>query len=295
MDTGFAAYHPALNFIVLALCIVGGMCFAHPLFTAVSLCGALAYYIALGPKRAARSLGWMLGLFALAVALNPVCVTRGDTVLFHWLGGRPFTLEALLYGLESGGMLLAVLLWFGCFNAVMTDDKLQQLFAPLAPALALAFSMTLRLVPSFSRRAAQIATARACVGKGAENGAWREKVEHGAQVLSALTGWALEGAVVTADSMRARGWGCGARTRYALWHFGRRELVFSFALAAALALAVAGVVAGGARCEFYPTISISPLTGGAALGLLGYGLICFLPFIATIWEEISWHISRSRI
>ncbi len=95
--------------------------------------------------------------------------------------------------------------------------------------------------------------------------------------------------------MRARGWGCGARTRYALWRFGRRELAFSLALAAALALAVAGVAAGGARCEFYPTLSIPPLTGGAALGLLGYGLVCFLPFIATIWEEISWHISRSRI
>lgn len=292
---GFAACHPAINFIFFALVIVGGMCFVHPWFLAVSLAAALGYYLLLRGRRAWRSLGWMLPLAAVAALVNPVFVPRGDTVLFTWLAGRAFTLEALLYGAASGAMFLTVMLWFGCWNAVMTEDKLQHLFAPIAPSLALTFSMTLRLVPHFSRKASQIAHARACVGKGAAEGTRRERVEHGAQVLSVLTGWALEGAVETADSMRARGWGCGARTRYALWRFGRREIMLAAVMALSLAALIAGVAGGGARMEYYPAVTLPPLDGWAWLALIGYGILCFLPAIVTIWEEISWRISRSKI
>lgn len=295
MSTGFSACHPAINFIFFAAVIVGGMCFVHPWFLAVSLVAALGYYLLLRGRRAWDALRWMLPLAVVAALINPVFVPRGDTVLFTWLAGRAFTLEALLYGAASGAMFLTVVLWFGCFNVVMTEDKLQHLFAPIAPSLALTFSMTLRLVPHFSRKAAQIAHARACVGKGAAEGTRRERIEHGAQVLSALTGWALEGAVETADSMRARGWGCGARTRFALWRFGRRELMLAAGMALALAALIAGLAVGGVKMEYYPTVTLPPVDGWTCLALVGYGILCFLPFIVTIWEEISWRISRSKI
>lgn len=292
---GFSACHPAINFIFFVLVLAGGMCFVHPWFLAVSLAAALGYYLLLRGRRAWRALGRMLPLAVLAALMNPVFVQRGDTVLFTWLAGRVFTLEALLYGLASGGIFLTVLLWIGCFNAVMTEDKLQHLFAPIAPSLALVFCMTLRLVPSFSRKASQIAHARQCVGKGAADGTRREKVANGAQVLSALTGWALEGAVETADSMRARGWGCGVRTRFSLWHFGRREIALGGVMAVAVAAVIAGVTAGGAKMVYYPAVSMPPVGGWTALALLGYGLVCFLPVIVTIWEETAWRISRSKI
>lgn len=292
---GFAVCHPAINFIFFALVIVGGMCFVHPWLLAISLVAALGYYALLRGRRAWNALRWMLPLAVVAALMNPVFVPRGDTVLFTWLGGRLFTQEALLYGAASGAMLLVVMLWFGCWNAVMTEDKLQHLFAPLAPSLALAFSMTLRLVPRFSRRASQIARARTCVGKGAAKGTRRVRVDNGARVLSALTGWALEGAVETADSMRARGWGCGARSRFALWRFGRLDAALAVWMAMSLAAAIAGVAAGGARMEYYPAVSLPPRGAGTALALTGYGMLCFLPSLVTIWEEILWRVSRSKI
>lgn len=294
MDTGFAACHPALNFIFFALAIAGGMCFVHPLFLAVSLAASLTYYMLLRGRAALRPLGWMLALGVLAGLANPLFVTRGETLLFLWAGGRRFTLEALLYGLAAGGMLVTVLLWFGCYNAVMTDDKFQYLFAGAAPSLAMVLSMTLRLVPLFERRAAQISLARRCVGKGAADGRRRERLENGAQVLSALTQWALEGTVETADSMRARGWGCGPRGRFSIWRFGRRDAALGAVMAAAGALLAAGVLGGGARAAYYPVLSL-PCGGWTAAALAGYGALCFLPAAVTIWEEISWRISRSKI
>ncbi len=294
MDTGFAACHPALNFIFFALAIAGGMCFVHPLFLAVSLAASLTYYMLLRGRVALRPLGWMLALGVLAGLANPLFVTRGETLLFLWAGGRRFTLEALLYGLAAGGMLVTVLLWFGCYNAVMTDDKFQYLFAGAAPSLAMVLSMTLRLVPLFERRAAQISLARRCVGKGAADGRRRERLENGAQVLSALTQWALEGSVETADSMRARGWGCGPRGRFSIWRFGRRDAALGAVMAAAGALLAAGVLGGGARAAYYPVLSL-PCGGWTAAALAGYGALCFLPAAVTIWEEISWRISRSKI
>ena len=137
--------------------------------------------------------------------LNPVFNTRGDTVLFTCFGGRPYTLEALGYGLSTGSMFLTVVLWFSCYHVVMTSDKFLYLFGRFLPAVSMLLCMVLRFVPNLKAKAETIGNARRCIGKSPTDGTKREGLEHGTEILSVLTSWALEGAVVTADSMRSRG------------------------------------------------------------------------------------------
>ncbi len=295
MDDAFAGYHPALNFFFFIAAIVSGMFFAHPAFLCVSLPAAALYYCLLTGTKGLRFLLSMLLLSALVALMNPFFVQEGETVLFTWLGGRRFTREALLYGFAVGGMFLSVLLWFACYNAVMTSDKFIYLFGRCVPAVSLILSMVLRLVPAFEKKAAAIAGARRCIGQAPGDGGRRQRLRRGADILSALTSWALEGAVVTADSMRSRGYGSGGRSSFALYRADARDRRCAAVLLAALTALVVGAAHGAASAVFYPAVSLRVADGYTAAALAGYAILLFTPSVIHIREDVLWRILRSRI
>ncbi len=81
----------------------------------------------------------------IAIA-NPLFNHRGSTALFY-IGLNPVTLEALLYGVCSAGMLISVFIWFRCYLSLMTNDKFLYLFGRIAPATALIVSMYTKVDP----------------------------------------------------------------------------------------------------------------------------------------------------
>ena len=108
----------------------------------------------------------LLPMFLILTAINPLFNTYGAHILFS-VFGRPYTLEALLYGAAIASVFVVMMLWFGCYNAVMTSDKFTSLFGNLIPALSLLLVMVLRLIPNFIRKTKQIIGARKSIGKGA--------------------------------------------------------------------------------------------------------------------------------
>lgn len=112
----------------------------------------------------------------------------------------------MAYGAVLGLIFALTMVWFGCYSEVLTSDKFTALFGNLIPALSLLLVMVLRLIPAFTRKTKQISAARSAIGKGTENSASRkEQVKSGVSILSSLTDWALEGSIVTADSMQSPG------------------------------------------------------------------------------------------
>ena len=61
--------------------------------------------------------------------------------------GGPTPGEALAYGGVIAGVFVVMMLWFGCYNRVMTSDKFMCLFGNWAPSLSLLLVMVFRLVP----------------------------------------------------------------------------------------------------------------------------------------------------
>ena len=121
MGDAFSRYHPLVNFLFFALVLAYSMVLMHPVCLAVSLLGALLYAGQLEGRRAlARHLRVALPVLLLAALVNPAFNHAGVTILIYLPSGNPLTLVSILYGLAAGTMLCAVVLWFLCFNRVIT-------------------------------------------------------------------------------------------------------------------------------------------------------------------------------
>ena len=174
----FSKCHPAVNFAFFLGAICAAVIIQHPAYLAVGIISGICYYLLLHRRKGLRNILSMLPLFLVLTLINPLFNRYGERVLF-WYFGRPYTWEALLYGMAISGIFLEMLLWFGCYNAVLTSDKFTSLFGNVIPALSLLLVMVLRLIPNFMRKATQIAGARKSIGKGAasRDSASRKAVE----------------------------------------------------------------------------------------------------------------------
>ena len=302
----FGAYHPALGFSFFACAIVLGMFVRNPAFLAATVVFSGIYYAVLAGRRSLRMFAGMAVLFTVVTLVNPLFNTRGDIVLFTYFD-RPYTLEAFAYGM---------LLWFSCYNIVMTSDKFTYLFGRMAPSVTFVFTMVLRLVPTYRRKIDELAAARSGIGRSPAAGKLSQRIEGASAILSALTSWALEGGVSTADSMRSRGFGQARRTAYVRYRFTRRDGVLLACMAVLVAISVAAIAGGFASADF-TSLTIAPTSGltsagvhaapdlvslmmGAvpdpisACGLVAYSAFMALPSAITIGERLLWHISLSN-
>lgn len=291
----FSKCHPAVNFLFFLGAIGFGVLIQHPAYL---LCGAVAagtYYLLLNGRKGWKPLLGLVPLFLVLTAVNPLFNTYGSRILF-FVFGRPYTLEALLYGMVIAGTFVVMLLWFGCYNKVLTSDKFTALFGNLIPALSLLLVMVLRMIPNLMRKGKQIAGARKTIGKGAADGAdTKEKLTDGLTVLSALTSWALEGGIVTADSMRSRGYGSAKRSSFMLYRMTGTDWTLLGLMLALIGTVIVFAARGSTAAAFTPELRIAPIAGGNELGLAAYCAYLLIPTVLHIKEAMQWHISRSKI
>ncbi len=282
-DGGFASLHPAVTISFFVLVIGLSVFVPHPLVLACSLTGALLLCGRLrGALHTLKLLAGLLPLALFAAAINALFNHQGVTIL-GYLGANPVTRESLLYGGALAGMLCAVLLWFSCYNQVVTSEKFLAVFGRIIPSLALVISMALRFVPRYLRQLGAISAARGEKGTG--------RFSHSFAALQILTSWALESALDTADSMHARGYGLPGRSFFAPFRFVARD-----ALALALMLACAGVVVvalatRAVSVQYLPSF----LVRQNLAGVVAFALLCLLPLTFELQEEAAWRISRSSI
>ena len=293
-NDAFSAYHPVVNFVFYIGAFLFGMILVHPIYLACSMILSGAYYVTIRGQTGLKYVLGMVPFFVLLSVINPLFNTLGDTVLFTWLDGRHYTLEALCYGMALAALFVSVLGWFASYNAVMTSDKFLYLFGRFAPSLSLVLTMVLRFVPTYQKRVIQIGSARKCIGKSGNDGTGREKAENGLTIVSALTSWALEGGIVTADSMRSRGFGSSSRTSFSIYRWERRDRILLFIMLLLIGGTAFCIFAGGTAAEYTPSLSIT-WNQYTVAGAIFYGVFLALPTIMNILEELTWRILKSRI
>ena len=291
MKDAFSKCHPVVNFLFFVGAIGCSVVIQHPAYLITGLlCGAI-YYLLLNGRKGWKMILGLLPMFLILTAINPLFNTYGAHILFS-VFGRPYTLEALLYGAAIASVFVVMMLWFGCYNAVMTSDKFTSLFGNLIPALSLLLVMVLRLIPNFIRKTKQIIGARKSIGKGAaEQSSTKEKLSDGMTVLSSLTDWALEGSVVTGDSMRARGYGTAKRSSFMIYRMKTGDWLLIVLIPILLALIITAACLGQMAAVFTPEIQISPISWG----IIPYTAYLLIPIALHTKEAFSWHISRSKI
>ena len=267
----------------------------HPAYVLASIIGASVYYFLIHGSKGRKVLFYCVPVFVFLTLVNPLVNLDGEHVLTH-IFGRPYTLEALLYGMVIAGMLVAMLLWAGCYNAVMTSDKFMSLFGGLIPTISMMLLMVLRLIPNMIRKTKQIAGARKCIGRGvSENGTKKEKAVESLNVMSSLMTWALEGGIITADAMRSRGYGSGKRTNFEIFTLKKRDILLLVILGLLAASVIVLIARGATAADYTPVMKIEPVTGQNLFGFVCYCIFLLMPAILYLKEALVWHISRSGI
>ena len=219
----------------------------------------------------------------------------GNTVLFVWLKNRPVTAQALFYGAVTGINFISVMLWFGCYNIILTTDKFTYLFGRFAPSVTLVLTMILRLIPSLVKKTKTIFDARNCIGKGSTADSFKAKVISGLEILSILTSCALEDAVITADSMRSRGYADSQRTSYQSYKKQKQDVRAMIFLGVTSAFVLICILGGCTSVQYLPEIIFPQTTLLTYIGIAGYSLFLAVPLIIEFSEEIRWHILKSKI
>jgi len=291
----FAAYHPLVNFLYFALVIAFSMLLLHPLTLAISFGGAFVYSCRLSGRRALRfNLLYLLPLLLLMALMNPLFNHQGLTVLGYFRNGNPLTLESILYGLAAAVMLVAVICWFTCYNAVMSSDKFLYLFGRVFPALSLLFSMALRFLPRFSQQLSEVRQAQKGLGRNKDTGSLMQRARFALTLLSILITWALEHGVETADSMKSRGYGLPGRSFFSIYRFSTRDKWTFCGLTAIGCFISYGALAGGLSYRYFPSLKGA---GGAFTTVLiaAYTALCVLPLIIEFMEARKWKVARQPL
>ena len=292
----FSTYHPIINITYFILVLAFAMFVMHPVFLAVSCVSSFLYYIYLKGKRAFKTaLCMMLPVFILSAVINPLFNHRGVTLIMYFSTGNPLTLESIIYGLASGVLLVSVMNWFSCYQVVMTSDKFIYLFGKIIPAMSLVFSMVLRFVPKFKNQITKVSDAQKCIGRDVSNGNVLQRAKHGMKILSIMTTWALENSVETADSMKSRGYGLRGRTNFSIYRFDSRDKLMLFSLVFMGGTIMAGILTKKVHFLYYPMLQMNPITVWSLIVYCFYGVLCLLPVILDIVEDIKWRHLKSEI
>jgi energy-coupling factor transport system permease protein len=232
-------FHPAVELVYFIAVAATAMLFLHPVYIIIGLlCAAATGLLYCGAKAVSGTLLFGLPMFALIAVLNPFVSHGGVTPLFY-IGGSAFTLEALIYGACSGGVLLLVFLWFCSYNRILTPERFMYLFSRAVPAASLLVTMTQRMLELFRLRASMIAAAQKTMLCDASHGSVKARFRSGVRITSILLGWSMEDGLDTADSMKARGYGAAKRTTFSAYRFRAADAAALFVIAVCLAVCLA--------------------------------------------------------
>lgn len=296
MTHGFEGFHPIVNFTYFMAVIAFSMVFMHPIFQGIAFISAFAYSIMIkGEKGLKFNILYLLPMLLFMAILNPAFNHQGVTILFYLKSGNPMTLESILYGVSAAFMFIAVILWFSCYNAVMTSDKFIYLFGRIIPALSLIFSMVLRFVPRYTEQIKIISNAQKCIGRDVSQGNIIKRAKNGIKILSIMTTWALENAIETADSMKSRGYGLPGRTSFSIYRFDQRDKVTFAMMIGLIGIVLMGAVLGQNTIDFFPSVKIKKITGLSGFVYTAYLILCMIPVIINIQEAVKWKHIESRV
>ncbi|WP_151733201.1 energy-coupling factor transporter transmembrane component T [Paenibacillus tengchongensis] len=291
MRGGFGAMHPAVALVYYMGLLLFALLQLHPVFVLTQIFGLVLLTALQGQARLLRGILLFLPVALSVALLNPLFSHRGSHILFY-LWDRQITLEAVLYGLMTMTLLLAVFILFISYNYNVTADKFMHLFAGLAPKTALLLWMALRFVPLFQRRLREITRVQRLRGIDVGRGSLRKRMADGMTLLKVLVSWSLEEALQTADSMKARGYGVSKRSSYGSYRMDRLDKLVLLWLMVCACVPLIGWFGGQGIWEVYPRLK--PMGWGWEEGGMYAGLCLFVLTAPVLEGKEKWQWRSSR-
>lgn len=289
MKDAFSKLHPVTNLLFFVFAISFSMFINQPVCIVISIISAVLFSVYLnGKKTILFSLKFLVPLIILTTVINPVFNHRGATIIEYLPWGNPLTLESIIYGITAAALLSSAVLWFSCFNNVMTTDKFVYLFGRIAPSLSLVLSMTLRFVPRFNAHLKEVRKAQKALNTDLSDGTLIKRLKHAVNIISLMITWSLENAVDTSDSMKSRGYGLKGRTSFSIFSFNKTDLICILFMIAEISVLITLLFFGAVHYSYYPILKGNLLSTQNFLFYTVYFIFQLTPLIINIGEGAKW-------
>ena len=279
-------FHTLSWVIWLIAAAVPAFALRNPFYLALLLGAAWIIYTTLGRSTPIGS-SWgsfvKLGifLFALAIPFNALSVHIGQIVLFRlpesWpIIGGVITLEAIIAGAVSGLTLLAILVVFAAFNAVVDHYQLLRATPSFLFQAGVIISIAITFVPQMVLSAREIRQAQRI--RGHRFRGLRDLLP----LIIPLLANSLERSIQLAETMEARGFSTAVNPP------SRRHAILS---QAGLLAALVAVLAGLALLAFYPQGRVWNwlLLGAGILGMVAFFGFHGRQVRRTRYRRPAWH------
>ncbi len=291
----FSEFHPTVQLVFFTSVLTLTMFIRQPVFLTISIGTSFLYAYYLGRGKALKTtLFYILPMFVLISAINPLFNHAGVTILFYLPDGNALTLESIIFGAVSALMLSSVILWCMSMRLIMTSDRMIYLFGRIAPKLSLLISMILRFIPKLASRFQQVRAARRSIGRDVNSGNLFRRMSNAVKIFSSMLQWAMENSIDTADSLKSRGYGLPHRTSFTLFHFEKRDAaVMIFMLACDTAITAANV-SGMLTFDYFPSVSEIQF-GTVTIFYIIYTVLCIIPLMIDKKGDKKWKALRSQI
>lgn len=264
--------HPVPCFLFF-LTMIGITIFSRdPVILAESLVGAVTAAVLSGKS---GILPFLIVTVAAVTFTNPLFSHNGVTVLF-FVGDLAVTLEALIYGLAFAVMLCASVLWGAVSVRFLTSDKYIWLFGRLLPSAGLVLSCAIRFIPLFIGRTRDFI--------GSRNA---KTLKETVAAFSASLGYSAEAAMITADSMKSRGYGSAKRTFYSRYRMTAADIRALVIVLLCGAACLALIISGAGRFYYYPAISVLRFGIGEIALYICFGVLCAFPAAMIVQERLK--------
>lgn len=251
-------FHPITMFVYFMSVIMPTMFYADMESLVISAAAAIFFVALVYRKNPLHDMLFIMVCGIIMGIVNALMVSDGEKV-FLFINDRAVTFESFLYGIKSGIMLAASIIWFKIFSHYMTSERIRTLFYHM-PKTGLLISMVMRLVPEYVKRYKKVAAV--------SNNTSKQGITNN---MSAVFAWAIESSVQKAQIIMMRDYG-KEKNRYSPYIFGVKDIVITVII---VILAITYVLTD-------------------RLKLLIWIAGIFLPLFYTMKERIRWKLYTLR-
>jgi len=290
----FTKYNPFVILIYFGCNILITMLTKNPVIIGISIFSSSVYTLLLmKPKKIKKVILIIVIVILIASITNPLFNSNGEIILFK-IGKKEFSLEAIIYGMVASIMLIAIVIWLFSYNHLMTTEKFLHLFSKYLPNLALIIANILKLIPEFTRKINSLNESEKILSFSYENGIIG-RLKSKFKLFGNLFSWAIENSIITASSMKARGYGLKGKTNYSIYKFIFKDLIMSLIF---IAVTIFIIIYGSNilfNYSFYPNLTPLDFSLKPSITYITYTLFANYASLNLVKEKIKWHYLNSKI
>lgn len=239
--------HPSVFLIYFFVLILFALLFDDIYYLLTFFTALITLIILQGAKnKISETIKLFIPISMIIIILNPLFSHNGTTEI-PLLSNFSITLESFVYGLLMALSLLIIYFIFVSFNSYVDYQKLLYLASNRFPHICMILIMAMRFVSLLTHRMKEVKKIHSYNNES--------RIKKYGLIVAIVISWSLEEAMLTAKSMKSRGYGIGKRTNYLKFEFHSTDYIIILITAISSIFIIIGYAQGYGQISIYPTIS----------------------------------------